>query len=46
LEKLRDDSGDLSRLIENLCQRRSSIRDLITAFRKSTRNPFPNWADN
>jgi len=42
----RHDSGDLSRLIENLCQRRSCIRDLITAFRNSTRNPFPNWTGN
>ena len=42
----RHDSGDLFRLIENLYQRRSSIRDLITAFRNSTRNPFPNWAGN
>jgi hypothetical protein len=40
----RHDSGDLCRLIENLYQRRSAIRDLITAFRNSTRNPFPNWA--
>jgi hypothetical protein len=24
----------------------SSIRDLITAFRNSSRNPFPNWAGN
>jgi hypothetical protein len=36
---------DLSRLIETLYQRRSSIRDLITGFRNSTRNPFPNWRD-
>jgi hypothetical protein len=35
---------DLSRLIKSLYQRRSSIRDLILAFRNSTRNPFPNWA--
>jgi hypothetical protein len=37
---------DLARLIETLHHRRSSIRDLITAFRNSTRNPFPNWAGN
>jgi hypothetical protein len=36
---------DLSRLIETLYQRRSSIRDLITGFRNSTRNPFPNWRE-
>jgi hypothetical protein len=32
-------------LIETLYQRRSSIRDLITGFRNSSRNPFPNWRD-
>jgi hypothetical protein len=37
---------DLARLIETLCQRRSKIRDLVTAFRNSCRNPFPNWAGN
>lgn len=37
---------DLCRLIETLYQRRSKIRDLITAFRNSTRNPFPRWAGN
>ena len=36
-------ASDLARLIEILHQRRSSIRDLITAFRTSSRNPFPNW---
>ena len=38
--------SDLSRLIDTLYQRRSKIRDLITAFRNSTRNPFPHWAGN
>jgi hypothetical protein len=37
------DSEALSRLIESLHQRRSLVRDLITSFRNSTRNPFPNW---
>jgi hypothetical protein len=37
---------DLPILIEKLYQRRSSIRDLIRAFRNSARNPFPNWAGN
>ncbi len=37
------DSDALSRLLETLYQRRSFIRDLITAFRSSSRNPFPNW---
>jgi len=36
-------AGDLARLIATLHQRRSSIRDLITAFHNSTRSPFPNW---
>jgi hypothetical protein len=35
---------DLSRLVKSLYKRRSSVRDLITAFRNSIRNPFPNWA--
>jgi len=37
------DSGALECLIETLYQRRRNIRDLITAFRESSRNPFPNW---
>jgi hypothetical protein len=37
---------DLGRLIDTLIQRRSKIRDLITDFRNSTRNPFPNWVGN
>ena len=39
------DRNRLSRLIDTLYKRRSSIRDLITKFRESTRNPFPNWMD-
>jgi HipA-like protein len=38
--------GDLSEmeaLVEKLLARRSSIRPLIEAFRKSDRHPFPNW---
>jgi hypothetical protein len=38
-------SEALSRLIESLYQRRSLVCDLITGFRNSTRNPFPNWTD-
>jgi hypothetical protein len=30
-------------LVEMLYRRRSSVRDLITAFRNSMSNPFPNW---
>jgi HipA-like kinase len=33
----------LARLIRSLYQRRVSVREFITGFRKSTRNPFPNW---
>jgi hypothetical protein len=38
--------GALERLVEELYGRRLMIRDLITAFRQSSRNPFPNWAEN
>ena len=37
------DVDGLNRLIQTLHRRRSIIRDLITDFRKSNRNPFPNW---
>lgn len=37
------DPDDLPRLIDDLCRRRSKIRDLIAQFRDSSRNPFPNW---
>lgn len=37
------DSGAITRLIETLHARRSLIRELITGFRNSSRNPFPNW---
>lgn len=41
---LRYGSSDaLSCLFDSLYQRRSNIRDLIAAFRNSSRNPFPNW---
>ncbi len=38
--------GDLSEmeaLVEKLLARRSRIRELIEAFGKSDRKPFPNW---
>jgi hypothetical protein len=38
-------SEALSHLIVSLYQRRSLVRELITSFRNSTRNPFPNWTD-
>ena len=43
-EWYRNNSDALSRLISSLYQRRSLVGDLITGFRNSTRNPFPNWA--
>jgi hypothetical protein len=40
------DPGALERLVEKLYERRTKIRDLIGAFRDSTRNPFPNWKES
>jgi hypothetical protein len=40
------DTAALSRLIEQLYRRRSSVRDLISKFRKSSINPFPHWKEN
>jgi len=37
------DRDGLDRLVQALHQRRGAIRNLITEFRKSSRNPFPNW---
>jgi hypothetical protein len=42
-EWYRHNSDALSRLVSSLYQRRPLVRDLITSFRNSTRNPFPNW---
>jgi hypothetical protein len=39
------DVSGMNRLIETLYRRRLRIRDLIGDFRKSNRNPFPNWAE-
>jgi hypothetical protein len=39
------DSEGLIWLVETLYARRPRIRELITSFRNSTRNPFPNWTD-
>ena len=33
----------IEHLMEQLLHRRAKVRDLITAFRDSDRNPFPNW---
>ena len=40
------DHCGLHRLVENIYKRRSMIRDLIAAFRTSSRNPFPNWREH
>lgn len=37
------DRPSLERVVEEVYKRRGSIRGLITDFRRSTRNPFPNW---
>jgi hypothetical protein len=37
------DSEAITLLIEALHARRTRIRELVTSFRNSTRNPFPNW---
>jgi len=42
-ERYRD---DLNRLVEALHHRRTAIRGLISKFRESIRNPFPNWGDS
>jgi hypothetical protein len=39
------DRNGLHRLVEALCSRRPLIRRLISIFRGSARNPFPNWRD-
>jgi len=36
-------TAELERLVETVHRRRTNIRALITAFRHSSRNPFPNW---
>lgn len=41
-----NDRDGLHRLVELLHQRRHLIRELITSFRESTRNPFPNWKEH
>jgi hypothetical protein len=37
------DLTEIEMLIERLLERRSRIRELITLFRESSREPFPNW---
>jgi hypothetical protein len=40
------DKDGLNRLVETLYARRSMIRKLISGFRTSSRNPFPNWPES
>lgn len=40
------DHEALNIMVDSLYQRRGRIRDLITAFRTSSRNPFPNWKES
>ena len=40
------DYDGLKRVVETLYRRRLIIRDLISAFRYSSRDPFPNWKEN
>jgi hypothetical protein len=40
------DRDGLHRLVEALHHRRGAIRKLITEFRRSSRNPFPNWCES
>lgn len=37
-------SDELERLVEQLLRRCGRVRELIESFRKSNREPFPNWA--
>lgn len=42
-----DDVDGLQRLLTSVIRRRARVRDLVTDFRRSSRQPFPNWkADN
>ncbi len=37
------DLGEMEALVEKLLERRGRIRELVEAFQKSDRNPFPQW---
>ncbi|MCU1305670.1 MAG: hypothetical protein JWN45_365 [Acidobacteriaceae bacterium] len=39
------DWDELERLIEQLVRRRARVRELIAAFRTSSREPFPKWTE-
>ena len=38
-------AANVAELCEQLYNRRAAIRDQITAFKNSSRNPFPNWTN-
>lgn len=38
-----ENTSEIERLLSTLVMRKAIIRDLITAFRKSDRDPFPHW---
>jgi hypothetical protein len=40
------DAEGLTRVVEAVYERRGRIRDLIDAFRTSSRTPFPNWKED
>ena len=40
------DQDGLNRLVDALHHRRGTLRKLITEFRRSSRNPFPNWRES
>jgi nitrogen fixation/metabolism regulation signal transduction histidine kinase len=40
------DRDGLHRLVKVLHHRRGAIRKLIADFRRSSRNPFPNWRES
>ncbi|HTS58725.1 MAG TPA: HipA family kinase [Terriglobales bacterium] len=40
------DRDGLNRLVETLCRRRPTIWKLLCEFRRSSRNPFPNWRES
>jgi len=42
-EWIGNDWDALEKLVESLIDRRGKVRDLITAFRNSSRQPFPAW---
>lgn len=44
-EWIANDWPALEKLVESIVERRTKVRELITAFRLSSRQPFPKWAE-